>query len=500
MLNLLFPVYDKTVLVIPKPERDQNLAFQTLKVFEPFTYGLWGVVIAIIVVASLFSVWFSDREMLATRNRYDLQLNQTKRPQKRRKFAYFRLIVDAILEKGMFFFSAGIEQDTGASLPHKVLMFGFGFFILIAASAYVANLAAFLTRSGVKTDYGSMKAVITGNVAICGHPALKDEILMKWPNGNWVFPDGRGFHGLLDAYARGDCNVLAIGKEDTIMDTDFISRVCDLGLVYTNELVTENPIAFPITPQLASAFSYWMYTAEKNHGVSLDSAKQAFIEENEIKAECEVEFSSFSRDDFAQVSPGNMFFPIIFFVVCVFIAAVLQLRHDSERKKGRRTSIGRTLTLDTNEFKRWAVENGDSMQGKESFLSLDERVDEDDRAMPSSTKMKNDAGIHEDDDDAKRGQVCNFPGAGAGANVSGDEFHDNGTLQSSPEPKSILKGSIDDVGMANEDADTAVKVEHNDNDISHRIEELVESGVIEEVLDCFDFFQGTMMKKLKKDQ
>jgi len=37
-----------------------------------------------------------------------------------------------------------------------------------------------------------------------------------------------------------------------------------------------------------------------------------------------------------------------------------------------------------------------------------------------------------------------------------------------------------------------------DNDISHRIEELVQSGVIEEVLDCFDFFQE--MKKLKKDQ
>jgi len=52
------------------------------------------------------------------------------------------------------------------------------------------------------------------------------------------------------------------------------------------------------------------------------------------------------------------------------------------------------------------VENGDSdgcrdMQRKESFLSLDEEVDEDDCAMPSSTKMKNDAGIHEDDD-AKR--------------------------------------------------------------------------------------------------
>jgi len=52
------------------------------------------------------------------------------------------------------------------------------------------------------------------------------------------------------------------------------------------------------------------------------------------------------------------------------------------------------------------------------------------------------------------------------------------------------------VGNANDGADADVKVE--DNDTIHRIEELVESGVIEEVLDCFDFFQE--MKKLKKDQ
>ncbi len=492
------------MLVIPKPERKQNLAFQTYKVFEPFTFGLWGAVVAIIVAASLLSVWFSDQEM-AAKERYGSQSKQSKRPRKRRKFAYFRLIVDAILEKGMFFFSAAIDQDMGASLPHKVLMFGFGFFILIAVSAYVANLAAFLTQSGLKTDYGSMKEVIAGNVPICSHPALKDEILMKWPNGNWIFPDGGEFHGVLDAYAAGECQVLAIGIEDTIMDSEIVSRVCDLGLVYTDVLVTENPIAFPVRPQDTSAFSYWMYTAEKNHGVSLESTKQAFVKENKVKAKCEVELSNLNLeegDDFAQVSPGNMFFPIIFFVVCASIAAVLQLRHDSERKKGRTTTIGRKSTLDMYESLRrtvrfirrqTVVENVDSdekrdMQG-EGQCPLDEKVDEDDCTMPSSTRMKDDAGV--DEDDTKRGQVYNFPGA----NVPGDAFHDNVAPQSSPAPKSILKGLIEDMDKA---TDTAVNVGDNGMSHRHRIEELVESGVIGEVLDCFDFFQE--MKKLKKDQ
>eukprot|EP00986_Skeletonema_menzelii_P015258 scaffold11373_cov80-Skeletonema_menzelii.AAC.1 len=72
-------------------------------------------------------------------------------------------------------------------------------------------------------------------------------------------------------------------------------------------------------------------------------------------------------------------------------------------------------------------------------------------------------------------RICDFPGA----HIPGDEFRENGAPQSFHGPKSILKGSIDDIMVkANGDADEAVKEE--DNIISHRIEELVESGVIEE--------------------
>ncbi len=470
-----FSVYDKTVLVIPKPEQKQSLAFQTAKVFEPFTYGLWGVVIVVIFTASLFSVWFSDREIV-DKKRY----GQSKRARKRRKFAYFRLLVDAILEKDMYFFSAGIEQDTGASLPHKVLMFGFGFFILIAVSAYVANLAAFLTQSGLETKYGTMKEVIAGNVAICGHPALKDEIKLKWPDGNWVFPNGNEFHGLLDAYAREECQVLAIGMEDTIMDAGIVTRVCKLGLVYTDDVVIENPIAFPTTPQLAAAFSYWMYTAEKNHGVSLESTKQAFIEENKIKAECELQMSNLNLaagDEFARVSAGNMIFPIMFFVICALFAAVLEVVHERKRKKGQSTSFGRTSSLDFYASTR-----------KVNF-KLDDSDDE--LVMPQAQPTMQRGQM--DNSDVERGQICDFPGA----NVPGDAFHENGAPQSTPGQTSIFKGSMDDVGMINEDADNFVKKE--ENNASHRIEELMESGTIEEVLDSFvDFFQE--MKKLKKDQ
>jgi len=484
-------VYDKTVLVIPKPVKKTSLAYQAQKVLQPFTPGLWGVVVAIIVAAALLSVWFTDREV-AAKKRYGMHLKQKRRPWKRQKFVYFRLILDAILEKGMFFFSAGIEQDTGASLPHKVLMFGFGFFILIAVSAYVAELAAMLTQSGLEpTKYGSMKQIVDGYIPICCHPALEEEIRQKWPKANWIFPYD-GFNGMFDAYHKGECDVLAIGREDTIMNIDYLKRVCEHDLVYTDVLVHENPIAFPIRPELAAAFSYWMYAAEKTHGVSLESAKQAFIERNEIKTQCEVELSNLNvkeDDDFARVKPENMILPIMAFVACVYIAVVLQLIHESKKKKGRTSTMGRqsTLDIDAYELSRLTVKDGDEKRD----------VDEDNSAKPRSKSImvmpraKSIMQRRQTLDNSDVDRICDFPGA----NIPGDEFNKNGALNSSQGTKSVFRGLIEDTDVTNGGADEAAK---EDNDISHRMEELVETGVIEDVFDCFDLFKE--MKKLKKDQ
>ena len=448
-ITISLPVYDKTVLVIPKPGQRSNLTYQTQKVLEPFTPGLWAVVIAIILAAALLSVWFSDRKM-AAKKRYGMQLklDQSRRPPKRRKFAYFRLILDAILEKGMFFFSAGIEQDTGASLPHKVLMFGFGFFILIAVSAYVANLAAFLTQSGlVETEFRTMKQVIDKNARICGHPALEGDLRLIWPKANWIFPtDGPdGIFGMFEAYDRGDCKVLAIGRESAF---EHVESICEHGLVFTDVLIHEIPIAFPIRPQLASAFSYWVYTAEKSYGYSFESAKQAYIKETEIKKQCEIELSNLNQeeaDDFAPVSESNMFLPIMAFAICAFIAVVLQLIHENKKKNGRRSAFGRHSTLGIS----WVrgihaaiasdVERGD-VQRKGWDKKVDEddsemsrSVDEDDSEMPRSKSMVRRSVNHDKSDagddaggDAKREQMCDFPGA----NIPGDEFYENGAPQS----------------------------------------------------------------------
>lgn len=62
-------------------------------------------------------------------------------------------------------------------------------------SAYVANLAAFLTRP-VVSYVGTMQGVVDAGLAICAHPALKTELELKWPNARFVFSNsGKEFYG-----------------------------------------------------------------------------------------------------------------------------------------------------------------------------------------------------------------------------------------------------------------------------------------------------------------
>jgi len=144
---------------------------------------------------------------------------------------------------------------------------GFGFFILITVSAYVANLAAFLTLS-TTDDVKTMDGAVAASMTVCAHPAIEAELKIAWPNANFYFHrDGNEFHGMMDDYDAGKCRVMAVGWEDTGFDTAFLKKLCERNLVYTDSIIDETPIAFPIRPGLASGFSYWIQQGAISHKV-----------------------------------------------------------------------------------------------------------------------------------------------------------------------------------------------------------------------------------------
>ena len=94
--------YDKTYLVIPNPGTADNLNFQIKKVVQPFSLGLWGLVLAVIATPALLSVWLTNNEKLNADRRS--RAGGTRSSNRRRKLSLAvcgRLALDQCLEKGL---------------------------------------------------------------------------------------------------------------------------------------------------------------------------------------------------------------------------------------------------------------------------------------------------------------------------------------------------------------------------------------------------------------
>ncbi|KAL7551347.1 hypothetical protein ACHAWF_014536 [Thalassiosira exigua] len=266
--------YDKNFLVVPR--HIESLEQEVLKVLSPFTWGAWLCILGVILLAAMLSVWFSDPVSEPQRDR--IRWRGMSR-QRRNKVAYARLAADMVLEKGIFFCSAGIEQDRGSSFPHKVMSLGFAFFILITVSAYVANLAAFLTRP-VSGGIVSVEEAINDGVTICAHPVVREELETAHPHAIFHFTEKDvDILGMIDDFAEGKCGALVLGWEDNTIDVAIREALCENELVFTDSLVIEMPMAFPVSPKLAPAVSYWITEAHRFHDISIKEMTEEYLEE-----------------------------------------------------------------------------------------------------------------------------------------------------------------------------------------------------------------------------
>mmetsp|Transcript_12361 Transcript_12361/g.28277 ORF Transcript_12361/g.28277 Transcript_12361/m.28277 type:complete len:122 (-) Transcript_12361:404-769(-) len=89
-------------------------------------------------------------------------------------------------------------------------------------------------------------------------------------------------------------------------------QFCDEGLVFTDSVIVEAPIALPVRPEIASGLSYWIFRAEKYHGVSIANSAKEYVEKYG-PPKCESELSNLGGieevDDLTPLSPENMVFP-----------------------------------------------------------------------------------------------------------------------------------------------------------------------------------------------
>lgn len=210
----------------------------------------------------------------------------------------------------------------------------------LQVSAYVANLAAFLTQS-MPTFIGTIDDAVTSGATICAHPAQRDELKVAWPSAKFVWCETcKDQAGLLDDYDAGKCKLLAMSHTGMIPNLKVMTGLCSRELVFTNSKLIEMPIAFPVRPDLAGGLSYWIHTAKMKHDITLESSKKKYDDQHTSDFTCTLDLTDYQVEasDTTQITLANLAFPFIFFASCALAASAVQLVHQWSLKKGNQTS------------------------------------------------------------------------------------------------------------------------------------------------------------------
>jgi hypothetical protein len=212
-------------------------------------------------------------------------------------------------------------------------------------SAYVANLAAFLTRL-IFSDVRTMEKAVALGYTICALPQLKTgiqpsslsfylyifishplliccllELEMIWKDALFYYHrDNQSHQGMIKDYLAGACNFLSVGYEDTAMDTDVLEELCDKNLVFTDSAILDIPIALPCRGDLVNGLSYWIKRSTVG-GITLQASKKKF----EQSVKCDVYLSD--EDDLATVSSCKaMLLSVMYIVIHLWLVVMFTLR------------------------------------------------------------------------------------------------------------------------------------------------------------------------------
>ena len=119
-------------------------------------------------------------------------------------------------------------------------------FVNCKVSAYVANLAAFLTRSNYEY-VGTMEGVAENRLEVCAYPSLKAELKISHPNANFVFSQtATDYVGILEDYDLDKCKAMAISHIMMSPNAELMAELCARDLVFTDALVIENGSPSPV--------------------------------------------------------------------------------------------------------------------------------------------------------------------------------------------------------------------------------------------------------------
>lgn len=226
---------DLHYMVTLLPKNDNRLPAQMQKLFEPFTVGLWTLIILVTLsVGITYTLLGSNR---------------------RTSFHDFRhSIIETI-------YTAYLEIMLGAdsrrkTIPQRFVTVSWAFFILIVLAAYTANLAAFLGKDKKIYKVKSVRDCIEINCLSCilDQQVLHSELERLYPqlriDSSFQFPEE-----LTTALEEGTCDIAIVSKFDYDLQPGYWG---DCQITFLGNFLTVFKAMWPVSPAISIPISYWL--------------------------------------------------------------------------------------------------------------------------------------------------------------------------------------------------------------------------------------------------
>ena len=96
----------------------------------------------------------------------------------------------------------------------KMLLVGFGFFVLVMVSSYTAELASFFIRDDAGVAIDSLEAGLASGYKICGYTAVRVDFLDTYPTAESAYVEVGTGGEAMEKLESGECNMVMLAIED----------------------------------------------------------------------------------------------------------------------------------------------------------------------------------------------------------------------------------------------------------------------------------------------
>ena len=253
-----------------------------------------------------------------------------------------RVSIDSFMRSFVEYSNQGSELVVEGTISHKLIVFGFGFFILVVSSTYTANLATFLTMNVFDSYITDVESQILGsNLKICVQdvivPLLKPRFKDIENNPMKIIPkvdfdyirEGIGY------LQSGDCDVMFADETDFkfIHDDKYKEFTCNSGLVSIKTKVMEVEWSVPVRSTYIKSFN-WAVSDRSMREVNFVDILNSY----KSPLDCEIYLKSGAIDN-SKIRPQEMLFPFTILILCFLIGILSKIlerrnriRSDKDKK------------------------------------------------------------------------------------------------------------------------------------------------------------------------